>query len=70
MIHKKYFLVVIGCITINFTNAQTKNLTNWNQFWYGYNNNTRLSTNWGIWLDIQNKTKEDFFSKIDVKENI
>ena len=51
------------------TQAQTKQVQSFNQTWYAYNNNTRLTNKWGIWFDIQNKTKENYFKNFDVKEN-
>ncbi len=34
------------------------------QVWLGYFNQTRLSQRWGLWLEGQVRTREDYFSKI------
>lgn len=49
--------------------AQQKQVVHYNQLWYAYNNNTRLTDRWGIWMDIQNKDKSEFVHNFDVKEN-
>lgn len=49
--------------------AQQKQVIHYNQLWYAYNNNTRLTDRWGIWMDIQNKDKSEFVHNFDVKEN-
>ena len=49
--------------------AQKNNVVHYNQLWYAYNNNTRLSDRWGIWMDIQNKDKSEYLHNFDVKEN-
>ncbi len=33
------------------------------QVWFGYFNQTRFSKNWGMWVDIQLRTKDDFFDE-------
>lgn len=44
-------------------NAQTvKNTTDLNQVWLGYFNQTRFNNKWGMWTDLQLRTKEDFVS--------
>ena len=43
------------------TNAQTtKSTENIQQLWFGYFNQTRLTKNWGLWSDLQLRTKKDF----------
>ncbi len=42
--------------------AQIKQITNINQVWAGYFNQTRFSSKWGIWADAHLRTKEDFFT--------
>jgi len=49
--------------------GQQKQVVHYNQLWYAYNNNTRLTDRWGIWMDIQNKDKSEFVHNFDVKEN-
>jgi len=43
--------------------AQKKQTTNLEQVWLGYLNQTRLSKHWGVWVDVQYRTRDDFFSK-------
>jgi len=43
--------------------AQTaKNTENINQAWLGYFNQSRLTNRWGVWTDLQLRTKENFTS--------
>lgn len=49
--------------------GQQKKVTHYNQLWYAYNNNTRISDRWGIWMDLQNKDKSEYVHNFDVKEN-
>lgn len=56
------------CMIQIHSQAQTKQVQNLNQLWYAYNNNTKISNRFGIWMDIQNKTKQDYFKDFDVKE--
>lgn len=44
-------------------NAQTKSTENIQQLWFGYFNQTRVTKNWGLWTDLQLRTKEDFANK-------
>jgi len=60
---------ILFCIIQIDASAQTKQVQNWNQIWYAYNNNTKLTNKWGVWFDIQNKTRENYFKNFDVKEN-
>ena len=43
-------------------NAQVKQTESVQQIWLGYLNQTRFSDKWGAWLDLQLRTKEDFFT--------
>lgn len=46
--------------------AQTKNVSHVNQVWAGYYNQTRLSEKWGIWLDGQIRTQDNYTSNLSV----
>lgn len=48
--------------TLSFSNidAQTKQVTTSEQIWTGYFNQSRFSKRWGMWLDLQLRTKDDF----------
>lgn len=58
---KKMFLLVLFFIcAINCVLAQAKQTTVAKQVWTGYFNQTRFSNRWGIWTDLQLRTKDDF----------
>ena len=42
--------------------AQTKSTTTIQQVWLGYSNQIRFSNKWGGWIDLQLRTKENFFT--------
>ena len=44
--------------------AQGKSTALFRQVWLGYFNQTRISRHWGLWLDLQYRTREDLFSGI------
>ncbi|MEO7768770.1 MAG: DUF2490 domain-containing protein [Ferruginibacter sp.] len=53
-----WLIGVFGCLS---TKAQTvKTTENINQVWFGYFNQTRYSNKWGLWADLQLRTREDF----------
>ena len=60
MVKKITFLIVLinsGCLL----QAQTlKNTESVNQLWFGYFNQTRFSNKWGMWTDLNLRTKEKF----------
>ncbi len=43
--------------------AQQKQITEEEQVWLGYFNQTRFAEKWGVWTDIHLRTKEDFFTQ-------
>ena len=61
---KRYFLfVIIAAVKINAF-AQTKSTEHINRIWGGYFNQTRFSDKWGLWSEVQLRTKEDFVKDI------
>lgn len=57
---KKIFILFIlftmsGCLL-----AQTKTTAQYTRTWEGYFNQTRLSDKWGLWADVQLRSKDDF----------
>jgi prephenate dehydrogenase len=40
--------------------GQSKSVENFEQVWLAYFNQTRFSKRWGMWVDIQLRTKENF----------
>jgi hypothetical protein len=46
--------------------AQSKTVSYINQVWAGYYSQTRLSDKWGVWLDGQMRTQEDFTNNLSV----
>ena len=64
---KKIFCLAVLLSGIFFANAQTsKTTTDLNQIWLGYFNQTRLSNKWGIWTDLNLRTKENFTDKFSI----
>lgn len=41
-----------------------KSTTHLNQVWYGYFNQTRFSRRWGLWSDLQLRSKENYFDNL------
>jgi hypothetical protein len=60
----KYFAWI--CLTVMAVESvgQQKQTTHIQQAWFGYVNNARLSDHWGLWLDLQLRTKEDFVNDL------
>lgn len=46
-----------------------KTVTDVQQVWVGYFNQTRLTDKFGLWVDLQLRTKEDFFNDLSVSLN-
>ncbi len=62
---KHLFLwVLLAVIVTAKPSAQTKSTEHINRIWYGYFNQTRLSDKWGIWSEVQLRSKEDFVSGV------
>ena len=63
---------VIACcsilsIAVSSIKAQTnKHTENLNQVWLGYFNQTRFSSKWGMWTDLNLRTKDDFVNNFSV----
>lgn len=54
-------IIVLLSLSISFfTTAAQKTSTSVQQIWSGYFNQTRLSDKWGLWLEGQLRTKENF----------
>jgi competence CoiA-like predicted nuclease len=67
---KHLFLLILFLQTVVYGYAQvSKNTTHINQAWFAYFNQTRLSNKWGIWADIQLRTKEDFVNNLSQSLN-
>jgi hypothetical protein len=64
MRHRKLFFhaIVLFALPV-FGFAQQKNITEEEQTWLGYFNQTRFSEKWGSWTDVHLRTKEDFFTQ-------
>ena len=61
---KKYFLTMLVFLSGATAFGQAKSTDNRNQIWTGYFNQTRFSDRWGAWVDVQLRTKDDFFSEL------
>jgi hypothetical protein len=55
-----FFALMISAVST--VQAQIKQTEKTEQVWTGYFNQTRVSNKWGLWLDVQLRTKEDFFT--------
>lgn len=62
--HIVLLLVVALVHAGSAVSAQTKNVTNYEQIWLAYFNQTRLSQRWGLWGDFQLRTKDDFVDSL------
>ncbi len=62
----KIYLPILLLLTFTSLFSQTKNVTHANQIWMGYFNQTKLSDKWGIWLDGQLRTQDDFVNNLYV----
>lgn len=49
-------------LLITFAGFSQKQTTHTEQVWLGYFNQTRFTNKWGLWVDLQLRTKEDFFT--------
>ena len=54
-----YFPFMAALMLLQKSYAQ-KQTTYVNQTWFAYFNQTRFSNTWGLWVDLQLRTKEDF----------
>lgn len=61
---KKNYLVLILLLGTLCSKAQVKTIVPAQQVWTGYFNQTRFSDRWGAWLDVQLRTRDDFFEGI------
>jgi hypothetical protein len=62
---KKFVLVfIIVVCTVFAVHAQTKNITQLDQLWLAYNNQTRLSDKWGLWGDFHLRTRDHLFTDL------
>lgn len=62
----KIYLPILLLFTATNLLSQTKNITHADQIWMGYFNQTKLSDKWGIWLDGQLRTQDDFVNNLYV----
>jgi hypothetical protein len=61
MIRKHFLSIFFSIGFIVPALAQTKQTQTLQQVWTGYFNQTRISNRFGFWLDLQLRTKDDFF---------
>lgn len=63
----KRTLALMMILVLGFAaTGQTKTTISFRQVWAGYFNQTRFSNKWGIWLDAQVRSHNDFFNDISV----
>lgn len=62
---KRYFyLIILFTASVITGNAQTKSTEHLSRIWTGYFNQTRFSDKWGMWGEVQLRTKEDFVNNL------
>lgn len=66
---KRILICIFIFLEAGTLGAQTKTTTQVNQVWLGYFNQTRFSKRWGMWADIQLRTKENFFDNLSQSLN-
>src|SRR4051812_23011006 len=55
---------ILLMLSAEFLHAQAeKKMQTQQQVWLGYFNQARFSKRWGMWLDLQLRTKENFFTE-------
>ena len=57
-------LLMIGSLKINAQN--NREIVSEEQVWTGYFSQIRLTNKWGIWTDLQLRTKEDFVNNLSL----
>jgi len=57
------WLLLLGVTSADSYAQTVKQTENLQQVWTGYFNQTRFSKRWGAWLDLQLRTKNDFFTE-------
>lgn len=68
--HKKFYLVSLCLVSVIMGWAQAKKtITDVQQVWVGYFNQTRLTDKFGFWVDLQLRTKDDFVNDLSVSLN-
>ena len=68
--HKKFYLVSLCLVSVIMGWAQAKKtITDVQQVWVGYFNQTRLTDKFGFWVDLQLRTKDDFVDDLSVSLN-
>ena len=68
--HKKFYLVTLCLVSVIMGRAQAKKtITDVQQLWVGYFNQTRLTDKFGFWVDLQLRTKDDFVNDLSVSLN-
>jgi hypothetical protein len=61
---KTFLLQLLLIISASTIYAQTKTVTNYQQTWLAFNNQTRLSNKLGLWGDFHLRTKDDYFEDL------
>lgn len=60
MLPKSYKFLLLMLLASILCNAQVKNTTHYQRIWGGYFNQMRFSDHWGLWVDLQLRTQDDF----------
>lgn len=61
--NRTYFSLMAMFLLLHKSHGQ-KQTTHVQQIWMAYFNQTRFSNNWGLWLDLHLRTKEDFVTDL------
>ena len=68
--NRKFYLLLSTLLFNSIAFGQVlKSTTHLQQVWLGYFNQTRLTDKFGFWVDLQLRTKEDFFDNLSVSLN-
>lgn len=68
--NRKFYLLLSTLLFNSIAFGQVlKSTTHLQQVWLGYFNQTRVTDKFGFWVDLQLRTKEDFFDNLSVSLN-
>jgi Protein of unknown function (DUF2490) len=63
---KQIVAALIFLMIVEDIRAQVKQTEQVEQVWLGYFNQTRLSKKWGVWVDVNVRTKDDFVQQLSL----
>ena len=63
-IYKPFLVGLFLCVGLPRVAGQTKTTEHLNQVWLAYFNQLRFNKDWGLWVDLHLRTKEEFFTDL------